>query len=223
MNSLDQAQLLQLAHKLRLLDIQNTQNNNEAHLATLLQDREFVLQVLIQGYLKQPREVLPQNTPLFPTETLLGDATRLPPRHSFLLLPSRVLNLPKLYATQFVSFAEYLYRNFTLLQLETASDIAADLVTSIGRLRPFLTNASGTPNANDNDNNDAVMADAALTDTKMITTFAGWARMALEIKGVTVVKVEPPLLGHTRPQNVLVGSRAVWISASKEMELARRI
>ncbi|KAL7556759.1 hypothetical protein ACA910_008092 [Epithemia clementina (nom. ined.)] len=205
-------ELLGLLHKLRLID----KNGGQPELDTLFQQRDFLLEVL-QEYLKLPAlsdhdPSMKQNAhssrmPLFPTETLLWDLARIPPGHSQLLLPSQVLCLPKMYATQFLSFADYLWRNFTLLQLETASSIRSDLVNVIRRLRPV----HGSRIHGDNDDDMiAVDSNDNATGTNAKTTFAGWARMALELEvqnsyagGLVITKVEPPLLGELHPRKVL--------------------
>ena len=231
--SLSLDELRDLLHKLRLIDCKpqtsnesDEKNEEDQKLQFLYKQRDFLLEVL-QEHLqlppatiatittmdgKQRQELQPssshqqQQMSLFPTESLLWDFARIPPSHSRLLFPSQVLCLPKLYATQFLSYADYLWRNFTLLQLETASGIRSDLVNAIRRLRPML--GRRTHEEQDMYNDDGNEGDDdMMTGSK--TTFAGWSRMALELQssgsssGLKVTKVDLPLLGQLHPRLVL--------------------
>jgi intron-binding protein aquarius len=93
---------------------------------------------------------------------------------------SNVLALPKL-QTHFLSFADYLWRNFTLMRLESAYDIRSDLVDVIRRIRPLLRQSL---EIDDNDNEDTVLK----------TEFSGWAR-GLSYRNVELVMAKP-LLGE---------------------------
>jgi hypothetical protein len=176
--------LLELLHKMRLVDKNIGGPENYS--------REFLLQVL-EEYLTLPSDPLEelQSFPLYPTERVLWDFSRIPPSHSSLLPASNVLALPKL-QTHFLSFADYLVRNFELLRLESAYEIRSDLVDVIRRLRPLLRQTLEIDDINENE--DAVLK----------TEFTGWARMALELQGnVELVKVAKPLLGDKFPAKVI--------------------
>ena len=200
LSSLSHDELLGLLHTLRLID------RGQSELEFLFKERDFLLDVLAE-YLHLPDSIAigdPTQSqtfhtsylPLFPTESLLWDMARIPPSHSQLLLPSQVLSLPKLYSTQFLSYSDYLWRNFTLLQLETASSIRSDLVNVIRRLRPVL----GAQLSQDDDQYN----ESGMVTGVSKTSFAGWARMALELQdtGLVDTKVEPPLLGELHPRKV---------------------
>ena len=154
-------------------------------------DRDFLLEIL-GDFLLVPTDPLEGllNYPLYPTEATLWDINRIPPsRRTKDSNASPVLSLPKLQKS-FLSFADYLVRNFSLTRLETAYAIRTDLVDVIRRLNPVVRH-----NMNDDEEN---------PDSIVIKTeFSGWARMALELESpVEVVKVEKPLLGTNYPASV---------------------
>jgi intron-binding protein aquarius len=178
---LTQVELHDFLYKMRLVETTDPETY----------DRSFLMAVL-EAYLiipADPTEEL-RTYPLYPTEQVLWDVNRIPPsRRLKESNSSPVLALPKL-QRNFLSFADYLVRNFTLTSLETAYSIRRDLVDIIRRLNPVLRQ-----NMNDNAE-DA----AAVTVT---TEFSGWARMALELASpVEITKVEKPLLGTTHPASV---------------------
>eukprot|EP00977_Amphora_coffeiformis_P008023 scaffold1803_cov92-Amphora_coffeaeformis.AAC.46 len=154
-------------------------------------ERDFLLQVL-EDFLIIPSDPLEElrKYPLYPTEAVLWDVNRIPPsRRSRESTASPVLSLPKL-QNSFLSFADYLLRNFTLTRLETAYAIRTDLVDVIRRLNPVVRHSMNE----DDENPDAVT---------LKTEFSGWARMALELQSpVEIVKVEKPLLGTNHPASV---------------------
>lgn len=89
----------------------------------------------------------------------------------------RPLALPKL-NLQFLTIHDYLLRNFTLFRLESSYEIRQDIEDAVKRLSPRLT----------------------FPDRK--TDFAGWARMAIPVEGVSVVDVGQAQLGQDRPSHV---------------------
>jgi Intron-binding protein aquarius N-terminus len=175
--------LLELLHKMRLVD--------KMHGGKEIYSRDFLLLVL-QDYLIQPADPLEdlQSFPLYPTESVLWDFARIPLGHSGLLPASHVLSLPKLHA-QFLSYADYLWRNFELMRLESAYEIRSDLVDVIRRVRPLLRQ---TMAMDEHDNEQVALQ----------TEFTGWARMALEMDGaLKITRVEKPLLGTNHPSKVV--------------------
>jgi Intron-binding protein aquarius N-terminus len=175
--------LLELLHKMRLVD--------KTHGGKEIYSRDFLLLVLLD-YLIQPADPLEdlQSFPLYPTESVLWDFARIPPGHSGLLPASHVLSLPKLHA-QFLSYADYLWRNFELMRLESAYEIRSDLVDVIRRVRPLIRQTM----AMDEHGNEQVA---------LQTEFTGWARMALEMDGaLKITRVEKPLLGTNHPSKVV--------------------
>lgn len=146
-----------------------------------LKTREFLLQVLID-YLSIPPYPMDQlrSFPLYPTESMLWDHSVIPPSNSQLRV-SQVLALPKL-TSKFLSFQDYLLRNFELVRLESAYEIRSDLVSVVKRVRPLLRQSALDESE----------------DIELTTEFAGWSRMALEIdKPLTITEVQPPALGQT--------------------------
>jgi hypothetical protein len=149
-------------------------------------DKEIMLKVLAHhlSIAPYPMEQL-KAFPLYPTESLLWDINIIPPS-SRNLRSTSVLALPKLNC-QFLSFQDYLLRNFELVRLESAYEIRSDLVDVIKRIRPVLRQINF-------DDSEAL---------QFKTEFNGWSRMALELaKSVSIVEVRPPKLGETSSSKV---------------------
>ncbi|GAX25325.1 intron-binding protein aquarius [Fistulifera solaris] len=176
LNGFSDENLLELLHKLRLVDKASSD-------VGLQYKREFLLQIL-EEHLVIPKDSLEelQQYPIYPNETVLWDFTRIPPSHPSLLPPSHVLSLPKLHLS-YLSFADYLRRNFDLMRLSTAYDIRSDLVDVIRRLRPVVRQS--------------LELDAKSNEVHVLRTeFSGWARMALEIHSpLALKKVSKPAYG----------------------------
>lgn len=184
LGGLSDSDFMNLMHKMRLFDAHGLSGRLDAQ-----KDRSFLLDVL-EDYLVVPPDPLEelQSFPLFPTEELLWDFMRIPPSHGC-LSQSPVLSLPKL-NTRFLSFADYLWRNFELVRLESAYEIRSDLVDVIRRVRPVLRQAS--------------LEDGEDQYTELKTVFSGWARMALEMIGqIEIKRVNKALLGERYPSQVL--------------------
>lgn len=168
--------LLELLYKLRLFDKTSSDFG-------LQYNREFLMQVL-EEYLVIPKDSLDelQKFPIYPNEKVLWDFTRIPPSHPNLLPPSHVLSLPKLHLC-FLSFADYLRRNFELMRLSSAYDIRSDLVDVLRRIRPVVRQS--------------LELDAKSNEVHVLRTeLSGWARMALEIDSPLVLKrVSKPAYG----------------------------
>jgi len=162
--------LLDLLYKMRLVsDMDQTLSRN------------YLLQIL-GNYLAIPPYPMDQIRafPLYPTEALLWDHSIIPPSSSA-LRSTQVLALPKL-NSRFLSFQDYLKRNFELVRLESAYEVRSDLVNVVKRLKPVLRQSDI------DDNGDIVVK----------TEFNGWSRMALELaKPVQIIEVKPPKLGET--------------------------
>jgi len=181
---LQEGQLAELLNRMRLVDCTSTTSE-------VLEERddEFLWNVLFD-YLAVPPHPLEQlkSFPLYPTESVLWDNNLIPPTHFALRRSSPVLSLPKL-NKNFLSYQDYLLRNFELVRLESAYDIRSDLVDAIKRLRPIIRQTM----------------DVELhEDIVLKTEFRGWARMALELNDIVRIKnVHPPLLGSTLPSQVV--------------------
>ena len=149
-------------------------------------ERHYMLEVL-SYFLSIPPYPTDQlkRYPLYPTEEVLWDLNVIP-ASSTQLRSTQVLALPKLSA-QYLSFQDYLIRNFELVRLESAYDIRSDLVNAIKRVRPVLRQSS--------------MEEDETISLK--TEFNGWSRMALElVEPVSIVQVRPPKLGETTSAQV---------------------
>jgi len=169
-------------------------------------DRNYLLEIL-SYFLSIPPYPSDQlkRYPLYPTEEVLWDLSVIPASSSQ-LRSTQVLALPKLNA-QYLSFQDYLIRNFELVRLESAYDIRSDLVNAIKRVRPVLRQSS-------------------LEDDETITVkteFNGWSRMALELtEQVNIIEVRPPKLGETNSAQVTaefsVDLKSCGASIRKEWE-----
>ena len=175
MRGLEDIQVLDILSRLRLVE------NNE----TFKGDRGFMMDILLH-HVTIPAYPLDQlkAIPLYPTETILWDHNLIPPNRT---KTSIVLSLPKL-QTQFLSFQDYLLRNFELIRLEAAYEIRSDLVDVIRRVRPVVRQR----------------AVEEMHDKVLKTEFSGWARMALEVdKPLRLCRVGPPKLGESIPSRVI--------------------
>lgn len=167
--------LTHLLYRMRLIP-----DTDETH------SRKYMIQVL-SYYLAitpYPTDQL-KLYPLYPTEEVLWDLSVIPSSNSQ-LRPTQVLALPKLSA-QYLSFQDYLLRNFELVRLESAYDIRSDLVDAIKRVRPVLRQSS-------------LEDDETIT---LKTEFNGWSRMAMELaEPLRIIEVRPPKLGETTSAQV---------------------
>lgn len=183
LGGLKEGQLTELLHRLRLID----------HSATeLLEDNdEELLWNILLDYLTIPPHPLEQlkSFPLYPTESVLWDHNLIPPTYFALRRSSPVLSLPKL-NKQYLSYQDYLLRNFELVRLESAYEIRSDLVDVLKRVKPLVRQSMDI--------------DGSQEDIILKTEFSGWARMALELYSVVEIKkIDPPLLGDTLPAQVV--------------------
>jgi hypothetical protein len=190
LGGLSDAEFAELLHRMRLIDA-HAESRPETY------DRNFLLAIL-EEYLVIPSDPLQelQSSPLYPTEQLLWDFSKIPPGHAS-LLSSAVLSVPKL-LTQFLSFPDYLGRNFELVRLESAYEIRSDLTDVIRRVRPVLRQKVLEGHE------DEFYGTSEDAGTILQTEFAGWARMALELQGkLQIIRVHKPLLGHKYPSQVI--------------------
>lgn len=184
------AEIGALLYRLRLIE--------DPH-STTSYSRDVLVQIL-EEFLVIPPDPLEelQQVPLYPTERVLWDVSRIPPSQPPPQQAQQqdgiVLALPKLH-TSFVSFPDYLWRNLELVRLESAYEIRLDLTDVIRRVRPVLRQQA------------LMLEDTPGGDNHSIlfkTEFLGWARMALELqRPVELKRVDPPLLGQTIPAQVV--------------------
>ncbi|EER18194.1 conserved hypothetical protein [Perkinsus marinus ATCC 50983] len=112
--------------------------------------------------------------PLFPDEKLLWDPNLVPSEH---YSGEYSLALPKL-NLQFLTISDYLLRNFKLYRLESTYEIRGDFEDVIPRLNMTRQTADGP------------------------ARIMGQSRMAVELKGITIVNVRSPNVGETIPSEV---------------------
>lgn len=113
--------------------------------------------------------------PLYPNENVLWDMNLVPSTH---YAGETSLALPKL-NLQYLTFYDYLLRNFNLFRLESTYEIRESVDEVMKLLAPRLE-----PFGN-------------------VTTITGWAKMALRIEIVEIVEVAKPRLGDVVPAHVL--------------------
>uniref|UniRef100_A0A915BBL4 Intron-binding protein aquarius n=2 Tax=Parascaris univalens TaxID=6257 RepID=A0A915BBL4_PARUN len=113
--------------------------------------------------------------PLYPTEKVIWDENLVPydQYNGDGVLALNKLNL------QFLTFHDYLFRNFSLFQLESTYEIRQDIEDTVFRMKPWAHETNPTE-----------------------TVWGGWARMALPIHSFQIVEVAKPLIGEKSPATV---------------------
>ena len=111
--------------------------------------------------------------PLYPSEGVLFDERQVPSTH---WTGETCLALPKL-NLQFLSYHDYLMRNFQLFRLESTYEIRHDLMDALHRMQPQA-------------------------DDDGATRFRGWARMAVPLQHFSITEVGRPLVGESKPSHV---------------------
>lgn len=137
-------------------------------------DRAFVTEVLVSAFERRrsQRQAVAE-MPLYPTEDVVWDEGSVPSASS---AGDASLALPKL-NLQFLTFHDYLLRNFNLFRLEATYAIRQDVGDVVARVAPALG-----PDGS--------------------TTLTGWARMAVPPLSVAVTEVRKPAVGESRPAGV---------------------
>ena len=163
MSKLDDDELKKLCYALRLTDDENGEI-----------DRRRLLAIICYRYASRPGELQKvAKLPIFPSESLLWDVNQIPSTHSSNF---SALALPKL-NLQFLSFFDYVIRNFKLYRLESAHGIRSDLAEVAKRVQPVIRNNK--------------------------TMFQGWSRKAIEIFDFEITHVKTPKLGTNVPSEVI--------------------
>ncbi|KAL3984757.1 AAA domain family protein [Acanthocheilonema viteae] len=113
--------------------------------------------------------------PLYPTEKVIWDENLVPydQYNGEGILALNKLNI------QFLTFHDYLLRNFNLFQMESTYEIRQDIEDAVFRLKPWAHESN--PNE---------------------TVWGGWARMALPLIEFQIVEVGKPLIGEKSPSVV---------------------
>ncbi|KAF2076270.1 hypothetical protein CYY_002448 [Polysphondylium violaceum] len=154
-----------LNHLAYLLNLQSKETN---------ESKEFLIDLFVSKYQKKVSLIKEINSvSVYPTESLLWDENVIP---NSTYHGDKTLSLPKL-NLQFLSFNDYLMRNFFLSRLESAYEIRSDIEDAIKRLDPQLEDGK--------------------------TIFKGWSRMALPLSTpFKITSVHEPSLGETKPKYV---------------------
>jgi intron-binding protein aquarius len=186
--------LLDLAHRLRLLD-KNELKDDEI-------DRKFIVTVLVDHHaFRQSEAMMLAQMPLYPDQTLLWNPHLVPDDDRSIRNAEKTLALPKL-SIQFLSYGDYLLRCFKLLRMESAYEIRNDIEDVIKRMKPAIRHGYS---------DGSYLGDTeveTLNKKRNMTAFHGWSRMALELtendsSPVKLLKVSPPKLGENIPAQVI--------------------
>ena len=163
MNKLDDDELQRLCFALRLVD------NEKCDI-----ERKYLIAIICYRYSSRSSELQKlANLPIFPSDAVLWDLNQIPPENLF---DYAALALPKL-NLQFLSFFDYVLRNFKLYRLESAHGIRSDLAEVAKRVKPVIRNDK--------------------------TLFQGWSRKAIEITDFEITHVKTPKLGSYIPSEVI--------------------
>ncbi|CAI5452967.1 unnamed protein product [Caenorhabditis angaria] len=134
--------------------------------------KDFLVETITLACERRPNQLTQLNEkPLFPTEKVIWDENVVPYEH---YSGEGVLALDKL-NLQFLTFHDYLLRNFNLFQLESTYEIRQDLEDVLFRMKPFQH------------------------ESKNETVFSGWAKMALQIESFQISEVAKPRVGEKSP------------------------
>ncbi|KAI3874183.1 hypothetical protein MKW92_053577 [Papaver armeniacum] len=135
---------------------------------------DFLLEVMVSFFEKRQSQKEAINAlPLYPNEQIMWDESLIP---SVNYSGEGCLALPKL-NLQFLTFHDYLLRNFNLFRLESTYEIREDIQEAIPRLLPYI-NVEGE------------------------TAFRGWSRMGVPIKEFKIKEVQKPNIGEVKPASV---------------------
>ena len=143
----------------------------------LAEDGEALVSMLVDALkVPTPRAKYLEMLPLYPTEaTLVDQEGGWLESQGQGKLPT-ITGLPRM-NLQFLTMRDYLVRNFKLLQLEAAHEISEDIKEVVPRMGAFLDEEDGV-------------------------RFAGWARMASQVRSFRIVDVGPASLGEDKPSRV---------------------
>ncbi|KAK8801162.1 hypothetical protein WA158_001932 [Blastocystis sp. Blastoise] len=169
LNPLSEDILRNLCIRLRLTPLRN-----EQEYINCIYTKELLIEILLHEYcLRQSQIDTINELPLMPNDALLWDENLVPLGH---YEQEKVLALPKL-NLQFLTFHDYLLRNFNLYRLESCYEIRQDIVDAVKRCKPRHS-IEGT------------------------TIFTGLSRMATPILSFFITEVRKPNIGDTKPAEV---------------------
>jgi len=165
---LSDEELLRLAKLLLLIDDSSSS----------FESRRIVIEAIVLQH-ERPASLIQKKIPVYPTEKLLWDSTKIlesaqTTKRDSLVNPS--IPLAKL-NLQFLSVHDYLHRNFELFQMEAANDIRQDIEDAISRLGARVSDSGHT-------------------------AFTGWARMGSPILQFQLGEVAKPNIGESAPASV---------------------
>ncbi|KAK1263373.1 putative RNA helicase SDE3 [Acorus gramineus] len=136
---------------------------------------DFLIEVIVSFFEKRQSQKEAINAlPLYPNEQIMWDESVVP---SINYSGEGCLALPKL-NLQFLTLHDYLLRNFNLFRLESTYEIREDIQEAIPHLLAYINNEGET-------------------------SFRGWSRMAVPIKGFKISQVKQPNIGEVKPSSVM--------------------
>lgn len=143
-------------------------------------DPRFVLEVLVSAFEeRQSQRRAIAEMPLYPNEEVLWDENLVPSAsYAGEGAWDKTFALPKL-NLQFLTFHDYLLRNFNLFRLEATYEIREDIGDAMARVSPVRH-----------------------PDREGGVAFAGWARSAVPPLSVAITDVRKPVVGESRPAAV---------------------
>lgn len=138
---------------------------------------DYVTDVIIDHVTLHPSQLdMANSLSLYPNEKVLFNIHEVPLNKSS-AAARKGLGLPKL-NLQFLTIHDYLFRNFNLYRIETASQIRDDIVDVVKRMGPK-------------------------EDVRGNAIFGGWSKYALPILSVSIEDVARPKLGEIIPSRVV--------------------
>jgi intron-binding protein aquarius len=178
LSKLNSPMLINLAVRTTLLPaefLSETAKENP-NINPLFFDQEFVMEILIDYFEKRISQLDQINAePIYPNEETLWSQSLLDNEYSSFEHP---LPLPKL-NLQFLTFYDYLLRNYELYRLESTFEIRNDIESTVKRLLPKQSDGAGSQ-----------------------TVLKGFAKMALPVREFKLIRVHPPRVGHREPSRV---------------------
>lgn len=160
--------------------------------AGVFADHALLMEIAISTHERRISQLDAINSlPLYPGENLLWDENVVPTLN---YNGQDVLALPKL-NLQYLTFHDYLLRNFNLFRLESTYEIRQDVEDATLRLKPRIGHEGET-------------------------IFSGWARTCLPLESFNIVTIANPSLGETRPAHVIADA-TYDISNARDFKLKR--
>ncbi|GBE61274.1 Intron-binding aquarius [Babesia ovata] len=166
--------------------------------------KQFLIGVINAHLERQVDSVAFLNSlPLYPTEELLWSSSELPNPHAYIRMSSLALNKLNL---QYLTVFDFLYRNFSLYRLESASHIKYDLEEAIDSCCPRAHLGRGGPK----------MGQQELTETR----FEGSHPMAIAVSSFTIRNVSSATVLHS-DSSFVEAEIVVDTSLIKEFQVRR--